>query len=121
MSPARASTPRYFGMRILMSWPRPASAAGKAPATSASPPVLANGSTSGAMKRMRNLRGIPSPSDLLEDRIDQRGHVRGDSLEVRQHVEMDLRRFERLGEALAESHQVRFSELALAVTNRRPL
>src|SRR5262249_44830385 len=126
----------------------------------ASPPVLANGSTSGDMNRMRNRRGMPSlapspyplplgggernkdslslgegesrgeggavfthhpPSDLLEDGIDERGHMRRDPLEVGQHVEVDLRCFQRLREALAKAHEMRFPHLALALTYGRPL
>ena len=56
-SVAWASAPRYLGIMTRTSWPRPASARGRAPATSASPPVLAKGATSEAMTRMRSRFG----------------------------------------------------------------
>ena len=48
-----ASTPRYLGMSMRTSCPRAASARGSAPTTSASPPVLAKGAASEAIRRMR--------------------------------------------------------------------
>src|SRR5215510_5804540 len=46
-------------------------------------------------------------SDLLEDGEDQRRHVRADALQVREHVEVDLRGVQRLREPGAETMQVR--------------
>src|ERR687884_635678 len=47
----------YRGIRTAVSCPRPRKAAGSAPTTSASPPVLANGAASEAAMRMRKTSG----------------------------------------------------------------
>src|SRR5688572_21599573 len=47
-------TPRYRGTTRVTRWPRRASACGRAPATSASPPVLANGCASDETMKMRS-------------------------------------------------------------------
>src|SRR5438067_4241845 len=60
-------------------------------------------------------------SNLLEDGEHQRRHVRADALEVRQHVEVDLGRLQRLGEAGAQAVDVRLAHLALALAHERPL
>src|SRR5512138_856008 len=60
-------------------------------------------------------------SNLLEDGEDQRRNVRADPLEVRQHVEVDLRGFQRLRETGPEPVQVGFAHLALALAHERPL
>src|SRR5437773_11349980 len=60
-------------------------------------------------------------SNLLEDGEDERGHVRADALQVRQHVEVDLGRLERLREPGAQAVQVRVAHLALALPDERPL
>src|SRR2546428_5706774 len=60
-------------------------------------------------------------SYLLQDGEDQRGHVRADALEIREHVEMDLRRFERPREAQAKPAQMRLAQLALALPQDRTL
>src|SRR5512132_1295447 len=54
MEPASspASTPRYRGRTTVTLWPSRDSASGSAPATSARPPVFANGAASGATVRM---------------------------------------------------------------------
>src|SRR5581483_2701559 len=113
------STPRYFGIMIRTSCPRLASARGSAPATSASPPVLAKGATSDATRRMRRRFAILGV--LLQDRVHQRGDVGGDPLQVGEHVQVDLGRLERLGEAPTQPGQVRIAQLALALPHHRPL
>src|SRR5262245_51234183 len=120
-SPAARSTPRYLGIRMRTSCPRPASARGSAPATSASPPVLAKGSTSEAMNRMRSRRAMVVLLHFFENRKDEGGDVRGDALEVGEHVEVDLRGLERLGEPPSEPHEVRVAQLALALAHHRAL
>src|SRR5690242_7637676 len=114
-----ASTPRYFGIMIRTSCPRAASARGRAPATSARPPVLAKGATSEATTRMRRRLGILGL--LLQDRVHEGGDVRGDALEVGEHVEVDLGRLERLGQPAAQPRQVRVTQLALALPHHRTL
>src|SRR5262245_44845299 len=120
-SPAARSTPRYLGIRMRTSCPRPASARGSAPATSASPPVLAKGSTSEAMNRMRSRRAMVVLLHFFENREDEGGDVRGDALEVGEHVEVDLRGLEGLGEPAPQPHEMRLAHLPLALAHDRPL
>src|SRR5213076_3422187 len=53
-------------------------------------------------------------SHLLHDRDRERRDVRAHALEVRQDVEVDLRRFDRLGEARTQAPEVGLAEVALA-------
>src|SRR5262245_64745621 len=99
-----ASAPRYFGIMMRTSWPSPVSARGSAPATSASPPVLAKGATSEAMRTMRSRFGTLGL--LFQDRVHQRGNVRGDPLEVGRHVQVGLSGLEGLCGLAAEPGRV---------------
>src|SRR5438445_3962380 len=60
-------------------------------------------------------------SHLVEDGEHERRHVRADALEVRQYVQMNLRRLQRLGQAGPQPPQVRFPQLALLGSHERPL
>src|SRR6059036_1379749 len=60
-------------------------------------------------------------SDLLENRDRQCRHVGADALEVRQDVQVDLRRLDRLGQAGAQPSQVGFAQIALALPHQRAL
>src|SRR5256885_4555321 len=60
-------------------------------------------------------------SDLLQDRDRERRHVRADPLEVRQDVEMNLRRLDGLGEARPEPLEVQLAQVALALPDERAL
>src|ERR1051325_9668563 len=60
-------------------------------------------------------------SNLLEDGEHQRGHVGADAFEVRQHVEVDLGRLQRFGEAGAQAVEMRLAHLALALPHERTL
>src|SRR5256712_8925491 len=53
-------------------------------------------------------------SDLLKDRDRERRDVRADALQVRQDVEVDLRRLDGLGEAGAQPPEVGLAQVALA-------
>src|SRR5712691_7534971 len=128
------STPRYLGISTRTSWPSVSRTVGSAPATSARPPVFANGSTSDEIRRTR--RGcvtwasgeytgliIPSPpmlSNLFEDRHGDGSDVGADPLQVGQHVEVDVGRLERIRAPGAQADQVGFAQLALALADERP-
>src|SRR5262245_13531277 len=119
VSVACASAPRYFGIMMRTPWPSPARARGSAPATSASPPVLAKGATSEAIRRIRSRLGTLGL--LFENRVHERGDVRGDPFEVGEHVQMDLRGFQRFGEPASQPGQVGVAQLTLALSYHRPL
>src|SRR5215471_19946890 len=60
-------------------------------------------------------------SDLLENRDRECRHVRADALQVGEDVQVNLRRLDRLGEAGPQASEVRFAEVALALTHDRAL
>src|SRR5206468_13135313 len=60
-------------------------------------------------------------SDLLENRDRECRHVRADALQVRQDVQVNLRRLDRLREPGPETPEVRFAQVALALAHERAL
>src|SRR5437870_408414 len=60
-------------------------------------------------------------SDLLKDRDRERRDMRADALQVRQDVEVDLRRLDGLGEARPQPIEVRLAQVALALPDHRAL
>src|SRR5882724_6846462 len=109
-------------MRMRTSCPRARRARGRAPVTSPSPPVLAKGEASEATRRMRRRGGMSRSSGVFfENREDELRDMRGDALEVGQHVEVDLGRLQRLREPLAQPREVRGAQLALALAYGRAL
>src|SRR2546428_13513211 len=60
-------------------------------------------------------------SDLLKDRDRERRDVRADALQVRQDIQVDLRRLDGLGEAGAQPSEVGLAQIPLAVPDHRAL
>src|SRR2546426_7410064 len=58
-------------------------------------------------------------SDLLKDRDRERRDMRADALQVRQDVEVDLRRLDGLGEARPQPIEVGLAQVALALPDHR--
>src|SRR5262244_1353215 len=60
-------------------------------------------------------------SDLLQNRDRERRHVRADALQVREDVQVNLRRLDRFGEPGPQSSEVRFPQVAFALAHERAL
>src|SRR3989449_11344630 len=58
-------------------------------------------------------------SDLLKDRDRKRRDVRADAFQVRQDIQVDLRRLDGLGEAGAQPSEVGLAQIPLAVPDHR--